>query len=252
MAERADLVGRLAATALDLGVLVDVDSQLVVEGAQQRHPRALAAGDLVELLLHPRGELDVDVVAEMLDEEVGHDLGDGLRVEPALLDADVAAVGDRRDRRRVRRRPADAVLLERLDQRRLGEARRRLGEVLGRRDVADVGDARPRSAPAAGRRLLVVVGGRVVAALGVDDARSRRTAPSSPTRAARSGRRPARSSSSRAPWAPSATRARAARSAGRGAASSDLREAAIESGSRLKLVGRIDSWASWAPFDFVL
>ena len=107
-----------------------------VELAQQRHPGALAAGDLVELLLHPGGELEVDEVAEVLDEQVGHDLADRLRPQPSLLDADVAAIDDRRDRRRVRRRPADAVLLERLDQRRLGEARRRLGEVLGRRDVA--------------------------------------------------------------------------------------------------------------------
>ena len=143
--------------------------QLVVEGAQQRHPRALAVGDLVELLLHPRGELDVDVGTEVLDEEVGHDLGDGLRVEPAFLDADVAAIGDRRDRRRVRRRPADAVLLERLDQRRLGEARRRLGEMLGRRDVADVGDAALGQHRQPGARFVLVVGGGVVAALGVDD-----------------------------------------------------------------------------------
>ncbi len=105
----------------------------------------------------------------MLDEEVGHDLRDGLGVEPSLLDADVAAVGDRRDRRRVRRRPADAVLLERLDQRRLGEARRRLGEVLGRRDVVDVGDAALGQDRQPGAGLVLVVGRRVVAALGVDD-----------------------------------------------------------------------------------
>ena len=121
-------------------LLVDALLQRAVEGAQQRHPRPLAAGDLVELLLHACRELEVDVVAEVLDEQVRHDLADELRVQPALLDADVAAVEDRRDRGRVGRRPADPVLLERLDQRRLREARRRLGEVLGRRDVA-----RPRS-----------------------------------------------------------------------------------------------------------
>ena len=143
--------------------------QLVVEGAQQRHPRPLAVGDLVELLLHPRRELDVDVGPEVLDQEVGDDLRDGLGVEPSLLDADVAAVGDGRDRRRVGGRPADAVLLERLDQRRLGEARRRFGEVLGRRDVGDVGDAALGQDRQAGAGFVLVVGGGVVAAFGVDD-----------------------------------------------------------------------------------
>ena len=87
--------------------------------------------------------------------------------EPAILDPDVAAVGDRRDRGGIGRRAADAVLLERLDQRRLGEARWRLGEVLRRRDVAD---ARPIAVRERGQApgLLVVVGGLVVAALGVD------------------------------------------------------------------------------------
>ena len=115
-----------------LALLVDERLERPVELAQQRHPRALAAGDLVEVLLHPGRELEVDVVAEVLHEQVGDDLADRLGVQAALLDAHVAAIDDRRDRRRVRRRPADAVLLERLDQRRLGEARRRLGEVLGR------------------------------------------------------------------------------------------------------------------------
>ena len=63
-----------------------------VEGAQQRHPRPLAARDLVELLLHAGRELEVHVVAEVLDEQVRHDLADELRVQPALLDADVAPV----------------------------------------------------------------------------------------------------------------------------------------------------------------
>jgi len=39
-----------------------------------------------------------------------------VRMEPALLHLDVAAIHDRRDRGRVRRRPTDAVLLESLDQ----------------------------------------------------------------------------------------------------------------------------------------
>jgi hypothetical protein len=130
----------------------------------------------------------------VLDQQVGHDPGDGFRKEPPVLDPDVAAIGDGRDGRGIRRRTADAVFLERLDEGRLREARRRLGEVLGRRDLLDrsdvVGDEGGQSAG-----LLVVRGRIVVAALGVD---------------------------------------------------------ATESGSRRKLVGRIDSCASWAPFDLVL
>ena len=116
---------------------------------------------------------------------------DRLRVEPAFLDADVAAVDDRRDGRGVRRRPADPVLLERLDQRRLGEARRRLGEVLGRGHVLDrvrvaaLGQRRQRPSPRPPRR-------RRRRGLRCRRGRNRRTAPSSPRRAAR--RRPSASS----------------------------------------------------------
>ena len=218
MALRADLVGRLGrevGPAGGLADLVDPVAQRRVERLEHRHPQTLAPGDLVELLLHPGREREVDVVAEVLDEEVRHDLADQLGMEAPLLDPDVAPVEDRRDRRGVGRRPADPVLLERLDQRRLGEARRRLREVLGRRHVADgrdralapgpAGCARPR------RR-------RRRRGLPCRPRRSRRRASSSRSPGARTGRRRARSWSSRAPWPPSATRAPAARSGGRGAA----------------------------------
>ena len=119
-----------------LALLVDARLERPEERAQQRDPLALAAGDLVELLLHAGREREVHVLAEVRHEQVGDDLPDLLGVEAALLDPDVAALQDRRDRRRVRRRPADAVLLERLDQRRLGVPGRGLGEVLGRGDLA--------------------------------------------------------------------------------------------------------------------
>ncbi len=136
----ADLVGLLGREVGPPRVLADLGdavAQRWVEGLQERDPRPLAAGDLVELLLHPGGELEVDVVAEVLDEQVVDDEGDRFRVEPALLDPDVAAIDDRRDRGGIGRRTADAVLLERLDERRLGEAWRRLGEMLGRGDLAN-------------------------------------------------------------------------------------------------------------------
>ena len=186
----ADLVGGLGREVLALelaALLVDALLERPVERAQQRDPRALAAGDLVELLLHAGGELEVHVLAEVLDQEVRDDLADRLGVEAPLDDLDVAAVHDRRDRGGVRGRPADAVLLERLDQRRLGVARRRLREVLRRRHVLDG------RAVALGQRRqpagLLGLLGRVVLALGVDRGRTRRTASASPRRAGRSGRR---------------------------------------------------------------
>ncbi len=93
VAQGADLVGRLggevAAPEL-LPLLVDERPKRRVERPQERHPGALAAGDLVELLLHPGREREVHVVPEVLDQQVGHDLGDRLRVEPPFADRDVA------------------------------------------------------------------------------------------------------------------------------------------------------------------
>ena len=169
VSERADLVGRLrreVGPLEGLALLVDAIAERPVEGPEERDPGSFAAGDLVELFLHPGGELHVDVIAKVLDEQVGDDSGDDFRMEPPVLDADIAAIGDRRDGRGVCRRPADAVLLERLDQGRLGEARRRLREVLAGRDIDDGrrGPFRER-----GQSLLLVVLGRaVVAALRVD------------------------------------------------------------------------------------
>src|SRR6185503_12357597 len=116
-------------------------------------PAEVSVFDLVELLLHLRGEVDVKDVGELLH----HHLLDGLAElggeEAALVELYVAAVGEHRDDRRVRRRPADAQPFEFFNEARFGEARRRLGEVLARRDtlarhlLTDVDD---------GQRLLVL------------------------------------------------------------------------------------------------
>ena len=178
-------------------------------------------------------------------------LADGLRLEPALLDPDVAAVDDRRDRRGVGRRPADPVLLERLDQRRLGEARRRLGEVLGRRDVLDgrcvaLGERRQAPLP-----LLLVVDA-VVATLRVD-----------PGEAVEQRLRGRRAQLVRAGGELDRRRLellglhlRRERALPDQAIQAQL--LGLEHGCEASPgragsdVGRIDSWASWAPFAFVL
>ncbi len=136
--QRADLVGRLGREVLPaelLALLVHERPERCVELPEEGHPGALPPRDLVELFLHASREREVHVAPEVLDEKVGHDLGDGLGVEPALPDRDVAAVDDRRERRRIGGGTAHPELFERLHERRLGEARRRLREVLRGRDL---------------------------------------------------------------------------------------------------------------------
>ncbi len=69
-------------------------------------------------------------MGEVLRQEAIDDLADVGRNEPAAFHLDVFAVAQRRDDRGIGRGPADAVLLERLDERRLGVPRRRLREML--------------------------------------------------------------------------------------------------------------------------
>ncbi len=96
--------------------------------------------DLIQFLLQMAGELEVHDLREVLDEQVGHVLADLGGVEAAVLDLDVAALrrGDLVDDGGVGARPADALLLQRLDQRRLVVARRRLREVLAGRQVQPI------------------------------------------------------------------------------------------------------------------
>ena len=75
------------------------------------------------------GELVVDLPREVLLEQPHHGERDPGRHQRRALLVDVAAVDDRADDRRVRRRAADLAVLELLDERGLGVARRRLGLV---------------------------------------------------------------------------------------------------------------------------
>src|SRR6266566_1063220 len=100
------------------------------ELADDGHPLDLARGDTVEVLLHPNGEARVDDLREVLAQEIGDDEADVLGHEGSAFLSNIPAIHQRGDRRRVCRRPADAELLERLDERRFCEARRRLREML--------------------------------------------------------------------------------------------------------------------------
>src|SRR5437870_1557569 len=130
---RADLVGRLLGDIRFLdrrGLLLHERLERDEELPHDRSPLHLAARHAVQIELHPRREAEVDDVREVLGEEVHDREADVPGHEPALLAPHVVTIDERRDRRRVRRRAADAMLLERLHQRRLVEPRRRLREVL--------------------------------------------------------------------------------------------------------------------------
>ena len=131
-----------------------------VEASQPRDAFFVARGDPVEIVLEPRREVVVDQLLEVPLEKLRHRERDERRHERGALLVDVAAVEDRPHDRGVRRRAADAALLERLDEARLGVARRRARLValrLERGRVQRLAD-RQRRQPA-----LLVVLGRLVA-----------------------------------------------------------------------------------------
>src|SRR2546426_1088222 len=129
----ADAVGGLLGHVRLLHALVLLFHELrerLEELADDGDPLDLARGDTVEVLLHPNGEARVDDLREVLAQEIGDDEADVLGHEGSAFLSNIPAIHQRGDRRRVCRRPADAELLERLDERRFREARRRLREML--------------------------------------------------------------------------------------------------------------------------
>ena len=101
---------------------------------ERRRPLQLALFDLVQLLFHPRRVRLVEEIIEAGDEQIVHGRAQSGRMKTPFMFFDVLAIKNGRHDRRISRRPADALLFERLDERGFGVARRRLGEVLFRRD----------------------------------------------------------------------------------------------------------------------
>ena len=133
MALRADLVGRHFGRfdALYLGVgTLEVAVQWLIELLDHGHPRALALGHLVQLVFEHRGEVEIDDIAELLNQHVVDQCAEIGRLQPPTVAFDVAAVLDRAQGRGVGARATDAALLERFDQGCLAVTRRGLGEVL--------------------------------------------------------------------------------------------------------------------------
>ena len=142
-AVRADLVRLLIrhlevlALKLDLSV-VEVCVKVLIILAQQVLPRDGSGLDLVEIGLHVGGEFQVDDIAEILLHHLGHDDAEIRRAQIAPLLDDIVAAEDGRDRRRIRRRTADALFLHRTDKRRLRVAGGWLGKLLLFRDVLEL------------------------------------------------------------------------------------------------------------------
>ena len=96
-----------------------------VEVGQPVGPSLVTRGDLVELVFHRRCEVVIDQPREVLLQQADDSERHPGRHQRAALLVHVAAVLDGLDDRAVGRRPADAQIFERLDQRGLGVAGRR-------------------------------------------------------------------------------------------------------------------------------
>ncbi len=108
--------------------------EVAPEPAHEFEPRHLVVGDAVELLFEIGGEVVFDIAREEAFEKGRDDAAAVLRDQPVLLSADITAVLQHLQDRGIGRGPADAELLQPLDQGGFRIARRRLGEMLARID----------------------------------------------------------------------------------------------------------------------
>ena len=113
---------------------LDVAGELLPELAQDFLPVDLAGGNPVEALFQRGSEIILHVAVEEAFEKRDDEAALVLRHQPLLLQRHVVTVLQHLQGGGVGGRAADAELLHALDQRCLGVARRRLGEVLGRLD----------------------------------------------------------------------------------------------------------------------
>ena len=116
-----------------LAGVFEVLLELGVELVQGGGPLDFAVFDLVEFLFHAGGELVVEDVLEIFDEQFGDDEADFGGEEFSAASGGllhVAAIDDGADDGGVGGGTADAALFQFLDQRSFVEARRRLGEML--------------------------------------------------------------------------------------------------------------------------
>ena len=94
------------------------------------HPVVLTRFDLIELVLQLSGELHVQQVGEILDQQAGDGDAEFGGQELALLVRHVLPSAQRTEDGSVGARPPDAEFFQFTDQRSLGVTRRRLCEML--------------------------------------------------------------------------------------------------------------------------
>ncbi len=109
--------------------------KVAVETAQNLDIGHFAAFDLVQLLFHMRRKGQVGDRGELIHKQLRDALAERGRAQTAPLLHDVVPRENGRNRRRIGGRAADALFLHRLDERCFGIARRRLREVLCRRQL---------------------------------------------------------------------------------------------------------------------
>ena len=145
VAKVADLVGRdLDPLHVRFGDL-QLFLKRIVKLVEHLGHLFLGGSDVVELVFHLGGELEVEDLGELLDQKVGHGHPQMGRVEAPLFLLDVAAILDCLDDGRVGAGAADRLFFQGLDQRGLAVARRRLREMLGRVEAVQVERAARRS-----------------------------------------------------------------------------------------------------------
>ena len=105
------------------------------EIAQHLFPIDVVVRHLVELFLEAGGKVVADVTGEEAFEKSSDDAALVFRIEPFVLEPHIIPVPEYGERRSIGGGPADAEFLHPFDQGRLGEARRRLGEMLRRFDL---------------------------------------------------------------------------------------------------------------------
>ena len=104
--------------------------EAVIKGIEHLAPICVALSDGIKLLFHARRETVVEQIIEVLNQSFGNQLTHSLGVKPPILERHIAAILDRRDNRRVGRRPANTTLLQFFHQTGFAVTWRRLGKVL--------------------------------------------------------------------------------------------------------------------------
>ena len=113
-----------------LRCLADGRRKVAPETGQNVLVVLVAGGNLVQFLLQPGSEVIADVAPEVIRQEDRHQPSLIFGEQAVAFLAGISAVDDGRQDAGIGRRAPDAQFFHLLDQRRLGVARRRLGEAL--------------------------------------------------------------------------------------------------------------------------